>query len=424
MKAGGRIHGEPVVRDHETGYYSGAVLDFDNNSIEVMHRERKVEESGAASGGSEENTVVSWQKEVARSTVGSSIKSEKDVVINNTTTPNTIVSYSLPEPKTSSEMSAKALVGTLLGAAAGAAVAYAMTKGEEESQKVSASKPVLYQAIEAARPLLARAATEPGRSSSNISRDSYSRSRELEYPRSSISLASRGAQSNNPSSNQRDRQLGISSPLKLSTFIDTFVPASEVPCSRPRLIVRNNTDSIAHSSSESKLSNAAPRHSGSHSRVSSAKPVTQVNIGLSKPRSVMTEVKAARDVPLPESRATSIASSRAPSLRRLVLDEQCESDMKTVLGSVAPSDSVSQAGSKRSKGSSRSNKRSSRHRSEKSRERGQHKAHENGSHASERTVRAEGSTSGRKRESVMSLPVRSASKSSVPRSVRSFIQDM
>lgn len=37
LKAGAKIHGEPAVRDN-SGYYSAAVIDFDGNSIEAVHR--------------------------------------------------------------------------------------------------------------------------------------------------------------------------------------------------------------------------------------------------------------------------------------------------------------------------------------------------------------------------------------------------
>ena len=394
-----------------------------------MHRERNLEKAHAASERSDENSVLSWQKEVARSGVGSNLKSEQGptrIVVNNVTTPTTIVSHSSAEPKINNEMSAKAIVGTLLGAAAGAAVAYAMTKGEEESQKVSASRPALYQAIDAVRPLLARSATEPAKSyaPSNISRDSRSGPRELEYPQSSVSLASHGMQCNRSRSNQRNGPLAIASPSKLSTLIDTFLPPSEVTNFRPHLLIRNNTDGIAHSSRGSMFSEAAPRRLDSHSRVSSAKTVTQVNIGQLKPSSIVTEMRAAREAPLPESRATSAAPSRAPSLRRLVLDGGRDEDVKSVLGSVAPSDSVSQAGSKRSKESRRSSKGSSRHRSERSGERRSHRDSDRDSQVSEKTVRAEGSRSRRKRETVVSLPVRAARKSSPHRSVRSFVPGM
>lgn len=37
LKAGGKIHGEPAVRD-DSGYYSAAIIDFDGNSIEAVFR--------------------------------------------------------------------------------------------------------------------------------------------------------------------------------------------------------------------------------------------------------------------------------------------------------------------------------------------------------------------------------------------------
>ncbi len=37
LKAGGKIHGEPAIRD-DSGYYSAALIDFDGNSIEAVFR--------------------------------------------------------------------------------------------------------------------------------------------------------------------------------------------------------------------------------------------------------------------------------------------------------------------------------------------------------------------------------------------------
>lgn len=38
LKAGGKCHGEPALRDPTTGYFSAAVIDFDGNSIEAVYR--------------------------------------------------------------------------------------------------------------------------------------------------------------------------------------------------------------------------------------------------------------------------------------------------------------------------------------------------------------------------------------------------
>ncbi|KAJ9657775.1 hypothetical protein H2198_004082 [Neophaeococcomyces mojaviensis] len=38
LKAGGKCHGEPLLRDPSTGYFSAAVIDLDGNSIEAVYR--------------------------------------------------------------------------------------------------------------------------------------------------------------------------------------------------------------------------------------------------------------------------------------------------------------------------------------------------------------------------------------------------
>ncbi|KAK5940690.1 hypothetical protein PMZ80_007107 [Knufia obscura] len=44
LKAGGKCHGEPLLRDPATGYYSAAVIDFDGNSIEAVYRPDLIDE--------------------------------------------------------------------------------------------------------------------------------------------------------------------------------------------------------------------------------------------------------------------------------------------------------------------------------------------------------------------------------------------
>lgn len=38
LKAGGRVHGEPKLRDPESGYYSAAIIDSNGNSVEAVYR--------------------------------------------------------------------------------------------------------------------------------------------------------------------------------------------------------------------------------------------------------------------------------------------------------------------------------------------------------------------------------------------------
>lgn len=347
LKAGGRIHGEPAIRDPESGYYSAAVLDFDNNSIEVRHRENaNAQPSRLRIGDAEHKSVLSWQKDVAKSATSDSSltkSASSQVIINNFTVPTMAVSQPLPNSKPKSDMSTKTFLGTLLGAAAGAAVAYAMTKAEDESHQTKATRTVTYQAVEAPD-------FQP--TSSVIShRESCARStgqptqhpvvQQIEYPRypSSSAVRSRALDHAPLIEDCPARQIAAV-PVQLGTLIDTFIPPSEVARYPPRSFARSQTDSILQPTRSEVLSvrSRPPQPSRASS---AAQTVVPVNLPPS-PRSVVTEVRLARDMPLPNSRAGSVARDIGHGYS------------PSVLGSVAPSDSVSQAGSKKSNGSRRS----------------------------------------------------------------------
>jgi len=69
LKAGARIHGEPSYRDSQSDTYNAAVIDFDDNAIEVVYRDRQeAQASGSAIEDDEGSQVLKWQKEVASST--------------------------------------------------------------------------------------------------------------------------------------------------------------------------------------------------------------------------------------------------------------------------------------------------------------------------------------------------------------------
>ena len=353
LKAGGRIHGEPAIRDPESGYYSAAVLDFDNNSIEVRHREgAKAEPSRLVTGDADNKSVLSWQKDVAKSTASNSPvakSASSQVIINNFTVPNVIVSQPISESKPKSDMSTKALIGTLLGAAAGAAVAYAMTKAEDESHTTTAPRTTMYQAIEAPNFQTTSSATShPG---------SYARSmghpkqqppmvQQIEYPHHPPSSAVRGdVLGHDPWIEDRPASRRAATPVQLGTLIETFIPPSEVPRYPPRSFARSHTDSVVQPT-RSQASSMTSRPLQPSRASSAAQTITPANLPAS-PRSVVTEVRLARDMPLPNSRAASVARDEGHGCSQ------------SVLGSVAPSDSVSQAGSKRSNGSRRSKHHSS-----------------------------------------------------------------
>ena len=395
------------MRDQSSGYYSAAVLDFDDNSIEATYREKTQERSNRSDMSNDDQRVLSWQKDVARSSVGNDSQVEKPaslVMINNITTPTTVVSRLAPVAKEDSEMSAKALVGTLLGAAAGAFVAYTMTKGEEENLRTPTTQTITYQTIEAN--------SSRGPPSVLSSRRSYTPPtalRELEYtsvPKSAI------GRSEGPEitllSDRLPEPAASAGKLLASTLIDTFIPPSEIRPFPPHRVARSHTDSVIRGSSITQPSRSASGHPKTSHAYSAVKTVTQADPRPPLRAPAVTEIKLAEEVPLPSSGAASHVS------RRTTTSQPVDPDMKSELRSVAPSDSVSQAGSKRSKGSKRSARRS-RSRS------GLGAVHgSSGSRVSDKTTRAPESRS-RRMESAISLPLRPTSKASVHRSVKSFI---
>ncbi|EEP75689.1 predicted protein [Uncinocarpus reesii 1704] len=196
LKAGGKIHGEPCLRDAEQGYYSAAVIDFDGNSIEAVNRAVEMKESerslAMVDNASYVSRAVSTKSRYPRSEVGSvaqkssagsvriseqkprsTVSTARQPTIQSSYQPSTMQpSIQQPTQVQAQTMTkpvdnlngAKAVVGTLLGAAAGAAIAYAMVKGESQSQAESAppkyteepmaypaeKAPTEYRAIEAA----------------------------------------------------------------------------------------------------------------------------------------------------------------------------------------------------------------------------------------------------------------------------------
>ncbi len=410
MKAGGRIHGEPAIRDTESGYYSAAVLDFDNNSIEVRHREgAKVEPQRLIAGDVANQSVLSWQKDVAKSIASNSALAKStspQVIINNVTAPTMVISQPIPDSKPKSDMSTKAFIGTLLGAAAGAAVAYAMTKAEDESDRATVPKKITYQTIESVTVQPTPSAASPescGRSMApSTQRPTV---QQIEYPHHPPSIAVRSSShGHRPFIEDHPATQVATAPAHQGTLIDTFIPPSEVARYHPRLITRSHTDSVIEPSRSYARSTTTSRPAQPSRASSAARTITPANYPLS-PGSVVTEVRLARDMPLPNSRATSVAR-----------DER-EGYSPSMLGSVTPSDSVSQAGSKKSTGS----RRSKRHSSATGKSR---RSNAGDSHASGETVREEKSKEETKKGSVVSMPIRPGSKVSIQKSVKSFISGL
>ena len=412
LKAGGRIHGEPALRDQHTGYYSAAIVDFDNNSIEATYRGQEEGMPVKAESVADDKRVLAWQKDVAKSTVGLGSEDTKNtarVIINNVTAPTLTVSRSTAQIRDDGDMSAKAIIGTLLGAAAGAAVAYAMTKGEAENLQSPITQTITYQTVDAAEPQRAGSAVSSKKSSypaasSHVSRKTL---REIDYPQALMSGSGQSVLSHRSSQPKYLEGPNAASAHNLaSTLIETFVPPSEVRRFLPHAAQRSHTDSIVQRSVAIQDIDAATQRSRPLRASSTAKTVTLKDFTSVPKSSTGTDAtNLARDIPLPVSIAGSSMSGHLESAGA------SRSGLRSGLGSVAPSDSVSQAGSRRSKTS-----RHGHNRSEKA-----EPQDDSSSHASRQTVRYRGNQSGAKKDSAVSLPVRPSSKASAHGSVKSFL---
>lgn len=186
MKAGGKIHGEPKLRDPGSGYYSAAVIDSDGNSIEAVYRPSISSARSEATGPDipllESGSVVSKASSRASSAKPESIappRSEARSSVSKATTavdraapseysvppsekpapsvttrevhqpvssPTYVVNHTTHTTQTQKSddgnPTAKTIVGSLIGAAAGAALAYAWTSsGDSESPSSESTAP-------------------------------------------------------------------------------------------------------------------------------------------------------------------------------------------------------------------------------------------------------------------------------------------
>lgn len=351
LRAGGTIHGEPAVRDAESGYYNAAVLDLDGNSIEVVHRAGNDTDPVEAPGRQEGSRVLTWQRDVARSCAdGRSVVRAAGTVASRVPAPTVVGSSPVPQPPppvvATGDAGAKAIIGTLLGAAAGAAVAYAMTKADDSSAPPSSSQAGAMPALAAAAQSIYRA-IEAGPSAQRpyqptvqsrapttiVLQDLECESAHDAGPAIYPARSSHASQvRSTASSSQRPRtairaieappgqeqaQAEAQSVVARSTLINTFVPPSEIARLRPAALP-------VRVKSETQLSvRLGPKASASQH--SASRPATVV-------RATSTQ-----DVPLATAPRSLVGS---------VLGLGAKNDSGDA-ASVAPSDSVSQAGSKK-----------------------------------------------------------------------------
>jgi hypothetical protein len=148
LTAGGRPNGSPACRNELDGHFNAAVLDFDGNSVEVVYKNGPdVRDDGTVVGHSRvmtyERTVTTSYREREGSVVSKAPSVKAPSVISKapslarSATEPAMVSQPAPAAPAApnNDGAAKTLVGTLLGAAAGAAVAYAMVRSERDSAK-------------------------------------------------------------------------------------------------------------------------------------------------------------------------------------------------------------------------------------------------------------------------------------------------
>ncbi|QKX64066.1 uncharacterized protein TRUGW13939_11239 [Talaromyces rugulosus] len=155
LKAGGKIHGEPKTRDHDTGYFSAAIMDFDGNSIEAVYLPDGTARSqigGPTFETVKNGSVVSRVRSTRTETVQHAkavyaiedIPSSQIRSLHEQQQQQQHLSYAAEAQQSGGEstgLSAKAIIGTLLGATAGAAIAYAMVKGDSPSNSQASTPP-------------------------------------------------------------------------------------------------------------------------------------------------------------------------------------------------------------------------------------------------------------------------------------------
>lgn len=159
LTAGGRPNGAPASRSDEDGHFNAAILDLDGNSIEVVFRNGPdLRDDGTVI---EHSRVITWRRTVTesfrddRSVVSSRSTQSLSKQASAPTTPSVAPSAASKAPSVARSVSepaipqvsaasesgnngggaARQIIGTLLGAAAGAAVAYAMVASERDSAK-------------------------------------------------------------------------------------------------------------------------------------------------------------------------------------------------------------------------------------------------------------------------------------------------
>lgn len=258
----------------------------------------------------EDQRVLAWQRDVAKSTASEASRLEvqptpveripTQIIVNQIVQPAVVVTRTrTEEPKPTDEISTRAIVGTILGATAGAVVAYAMTKGDSESHQQShIQRKITYRTIEAPA------------AQDLVRQDVFARNSSL------------------PNSNSVVRTTPIDSSPR--SRVNTLPPSSEHSRRSSPTVVRSaDAGPVIQTNNGTRISVVEPQGSRASHTSSSSKTVRKADLS-PQPPTVIT-VKSAKDIPLPAS----MVSTREKE--ELKIDDR----------SVHPHDSVSQVSSRR-----------------------------------------------------------------------------
>ncbi|THY36302.1 hypothetical protein D6D01_00584 [Aureobasidium pullulans] len=155
LTAGGQPNGSPAFRGCNDCIFNAAVLDLDGNSIEVIYHQIEDDDIyTTVSGGSrvlthrrgivnvlgdeDRSTFISTSPNPAPSTAQSTPQSKAPSLIRTASAPAVPAVSQASSPDNGFQITGKAIIGTILGAAAGAAVAYAMIRSEQDGAQLEA----------------------------------------------------------------------------------------------------------------------------------------------------------------------------------------------------------------------------------------------------------------------------------------------
>ncbi|KAF2849370.1 hypothetical protein T440DRAFT_135467 [Plenodomus tracheiphilus IPT5] len=376
LTAGARPNGAPATRCAENGHFNAAVLDFDGNSIEVVYRDGPdMKDDGTVI---THSRVIKWQRSVLgsyrddRSVIsshtsaskfaapevpakGESVVSKAPSVARSVSAPAVVTAPQPAAPTNSGDGAAKTLIGTLLGAAAGAAVAYAMVSSERDSAKKESDFSAYMVAKETVRAAVGHLAQASSQPQLPPSADPQPAAQTAPPAPQSVhrNIDAQSYHSSTPSqprSVYAPRQIEAAPPSYYQP--PTYASAPPTQIAEHRAIEYVPAYSVAPSqASQARSRMTAPRSYTSpepltmeraSSVASTLKPETVVSKARSSRSAAQSAAPSDSESVLTKSKSRSIAPSAAPSDAESVLTKsKSRSGAQSVAHSVAPSTLIS-----------------------------------------------------------------------------------